>query len=464
MPEDSTRRLYVGVDVGGTNIQASLVEEAGNVLAREKRPTPREGGPDEALDAIEGAVRELLDDAGIPAAGSGDAGDLTAIGVAVAGVVDPKKGRVVVTPNMNLSGARVVKELRDRFGVRIALGNDTNLGTLGEVWLGAARGASSAFGILLGTGIGGGFVVRKRLWRGYRDSAAEVGHIVMEMGGPECGCGNRGCFEALASRTAIERDIRAAVRAGEETALTDILDGDLSQIKSGALRDALAAEDEVVTRVLRRASEVLGHACLTVRHLVDPEVIVLGGGVIEACGEFVFPIVREIVEADRLPGSREGGEVRLSALGDDAVVLGAVALARIRAKRSPFSRRFAAVPDYPAVEGTSFGEVTVGGTTYDHDLLIRAGGEIKKRKKGPAKKRYGTSHKLGPKELSRTCRGGPEVLFVGTGQSAQVELTDEGRAYLERRGIEVEMHPTPEVGEAFNRCRRRKAALIHVTC
>ncbi len=459
MSDDPDRpHLYVGVDVGGTNIQACLLEEAGNVLAREKRPTPREGGPAEAIDAIEEAVRDVL------SGRKGAAGDVTAVGVAVAGVVDPKKGRVVVTPNMDLSGAHLVEELQDRLGVRVVLGNDTNLGTLGEAWLGAAQGASSAFGILVGTGIGGGFVVRRRLWRGYRESAAEIGHIVMEIGGPECGCGNRGCFEALASRTAIERDIRAAADAGEKTALTDLLDGDLSLIKSGSLRQALAAEDPLVTRVLRRAAEVLGYACLTVRHLVDPEVIVLGGGVIEACGEFIFPIVKDIVDADRLPGARQGGEVRLSALGDDAVVLGAIALARIRAKRSPFSRRFAAVPDYPAIEGTSFGEVTVGGTTYEHDVVVRAGGQVKRRKKGPAKKRYGTSHKIGPKELSRTCRGGPAILFIGTGQEAQVDLTEEGRAYLQRRGIEVALHPTPEVAGPFNACKRRKAALIHVTC
>jgi len=379
-------------------------------------------------------------------------------------VVDPRRGHVVVTPNMNLSGVDVVAPLEAALGVPVVLGNDCNLGTLGEVWLGAARGAQSAFGILVGTGIGGGFVQKTQLWRGHRESASEIGHVVMEIGGPECGCGNRGCLEALASRTAIERDIRQAVDEGRNTALSERLDGDLSRIRSGALRDALAAGDGLVTEVMSRASEVLGHACLTVRHLLDPEVIVLGGGVIEACGDFMFPIVRRIVEGDRLPGARQGAEVRVSALGDDAVAVGAVAMARLHVGRSPFKKRFERMPVYPEIGGVSFGQVTVGGEAYDRDVYIRVNGKVKKRRKGVAKRRYGTSHRIGPEELEKVCKGAPEVVFIGTGHSGQAELTSEGETFLSQRSIACEAMPTAQAAEAYNRCERRKAALIHVTC
>jgi len=451
-------RLYVGVDVGGTKIQASLVSEAGAVLGRRRCPTPRKGGPAEAMNAIEQTVRELLAEKGL----EGD--DLSAIGIAVPGVVDAARGLVVVTHNMNLTGAEPAPRLQAAFGTEVVLGNDSDLGTLGETWLGAARGASSAFGIFVGTGIGGGFVCNRKIWRGYRGAASEIGHVVMEIGGPLCGCGNRGCLEAIASRSAVERDIRQAVKDGKKTALTDILGGDLRVIRSGSLKEALARGDKLVRKIVGRAAEVLGYACLTVRHLVDPEVIVLGGGVIEACSDFVFPIVREVVASDRLPGARKGGEVLLSALGDDAVVLGAVALARMHAGRSPFKGRIPAQPVYPRITATAFGQVAVEGKTYPYDIVIRACGKIKKRKKGVARKAYGTSHKVGPKELAKVCRGGPQVLFIGTGQSGKVRLSPEGEQFLRRRAIECHARPTPEVIEAYNASNKRKAALIHVTC
>jgi glucokinase len=449
MPAKS--RLYIGVDVGGTKILAALAEESGMLLARERRRTPRGRTRGPVLEAVEEAITAVLEQA------KSRRGRVRAIGVAVPGVVDPDRGCVVVTPNMGLSGARVVARLEKRLGIPTALGNDCNLGTLGEKWLGAARGASSAFGMLVGTGIGGGFVQKNRLWRGYRESASEVGHMVMQVGGPVCGCGNRGCLEALASRTAIERDLRRAVRAGEKTVLVKLLKENLRQIRSGALKEALRRRDALVRRVLRRAAEVLGLACVSIRHLLDPEVIVLGGGVMEACGEFLLPIITRMVEADRLPGARPGGGVVLSPLGDDAVVLGAVALARRRAGRSPFAKRFASSDAYPPVRWAGPGRLRVGGKTYRHDVIIRANGKVKNRK-APGQGRF----VVRPDDLARACRGGPDVLFIGTGRRDGTPLDKKARAFLDRRAIACEVLPTPKAAHAYNRSPRRKAALLHV--
>lgn len=325
--------LYLGVDVGGTKVLAAVVTEAGKVVARQKCRTPRGGGAGDVLAAIESALRDALASAGNSSA------DVCAVGVAVPGVVDPKKGRVVLAPNMDFDQVDVGKELQKRLGQRVVVGNDSNLGALGERWLGAGRGARSVFAMLWGTGIGGGFVRKRKLWRGARESAGEVGHIIMQIGGPECGCGNRGCFEALASRTAIERDIRAALRGGRESVVTELIGDDAGPIRSGVLARALEAEDAVVTEIMHRAAETVGYVCLTVRHLIDPEVIILGGGVVEACGDFVMPIVQGIVEKDQLPGARKGGRVLPSALGDDAVLLGAVALAQRAVGRNPLKKK-----------------------------------------------------------------------------------------------------------------------------
>ncbi len=329
MAKKAREKLYLGVDVGGTKILAALVRPCGEILARERCDTPSKAAPRESLKAILAAMEGALAEGGV------NHDDLAAAGLGIPGVVDPDRGRVVVTPNMNLTGVAIRAAVRRSFRLPVAVGNDVNLGTLGERWLGAARGAASVVGIFVGTGIGGGVIVDGRLVRGAREAAGEIGHIVMLPGGPRCGCGNRGCLEAVASRSAIERELRKAIAAGRRTVLRESLPKGRGPIKSKALRRALRAKDPLVCDVMRRAAEFLGYACLTVRHLVDPDVIVLGGGVIEACGDFVLPIVQKIVASDALPGARRGGEVVQSKLGDDAVALGAVAIAQELIGESP---------------------------------------------------------------------------------------------------------------------------------
>ena len=120
--------------------------------------------------------------------------------------------------------------------------------------------------------------------------------------------------------------------------------------------------------------------------------------------------------------------------------------------------------DYPTITGTAFGSITVGDETYDKDIYILADGQVKKRKKKLAKAVYGTSHQIGPDELERVCRGGPEMVFIGTGQQGVTELTPEGKRYLEKRRIDYAALPTPDMLVSYNKCDQRKAALIHVTC
>ncbi len=452
------RRLYLGVDVGGTKVQSSLVRESGEIIGREKCPTPRQGGPERVVAAVEKCMDDMVRKGGI------SPNDLTAIGIAVPGVVDTDRGIVVVAPNIQLTGVALGSLLEARFKAPIAIGNDGNLGALGETWLGSARKAQSALYICVGTGIGSGLVHRGKLWRGDRDSAGEIGHMIMHLGGPKCGCGNHGCFEALASRTAIERDIRQSIAAGHASVLTELAGGDLSVIRSGMIRKALEVEDELVTGVVRRAAEVLGYACVNVRHLIDPEAIVLGGGVIEACSDFIMPIVENIVGLDPLPGACEGGRVLLSALGDDAVILGAVAAARKLVGRSPFKKRFFVKPKYPEITRIGFGEITVGKQTYSRDIYISVGGKVKKRDEHIAKELYGSAHVVGSKELKKVCKGGPEVLLIGAGKASQVELTEDARRFLTQRSIKCEIQPTVKAVESYNRSKLRKAALIHVTC
>jgi len=226
----------------------------------------------------------------------------------------------------------------------------------------------------------------------------------------------------------------------------------------------LKAADPLVTGILHRAAETLGYACLTVRHLVDPEVIVLGGGLIEACSEFMMPILENIVGSDRLPGARDGGHVLLSALGDDAVVLGAVALARRQVGRSPFKKRYRVEPTYPEIARFSFGQIVVGKKAYDHDIYIPVSGKVKSRDKDLAKLGGENLRTIGPKELEEVCRGGPEVLFVGCARPNEVVLTEQGQRYLSQRSIRCEILSAAQLVDVYNKSKARKAALIHVNC
>jgi len=456
--KEPRRKLFLGVDVGGTKIMVALVKPSGAIIGRKRVPTPREGTAADTLATIIRAMKEVLAEEGVGPK------ELGAIGMAIPGVVDPDKGLVVVTPNMNLTGLRVGPRVEKRLGVPVVLGNDVNLGTLGEKWLGAARSARDVVGIFPGTGIGGGIIVDGKLVRGAREAAGEIGHIIMAIGGPLCGCGNRGCLEALASRSAIERDIRDAVAVGRKTILTKLTDGDLSIIKSAMLRRALEKKDKLVTGILRKAAETLGYACITVRHVLDPELIVLGGGLMEACGDFILPIVEAVLASDPYPGARPSGGVVQSALGDDAVVLGGVALAQERIGMDPFAAAAGSGDDYPTLSEAEPGQIIVGDKAWDTDVTIRADGEIKKRKKAEVKAKYGTSHQIGAEELEKVCKGGPEVLIIGTGYDGHAELTSDGEKFLRRRRIAFEALPTPKAIAAYNVARGRKAALIHVTC
>lgn len=444
--------VYLGVDLGGTKILASLVRESGMVLGRERRTTPRDCKTKSVLDAITDAAAGVLERQGMAAKA------LAGVGIVVAGVVDPDAGLVVHTPNMSLSGLKMAAPLEKHFGVPVALGNDTNCATLGEAWLGSARGAASAIGVYVGTGIGGGYVCDGELWRGSREAALEVGHIVAEIDGPVCGCGNKGCLEALASRTAMERQVRQAVENGTETALTDILDGDLTMVRSGAIRKAIDAGDKLMTEVLRRASRVIGHGLLTLRHVLDPEVIVIGGGVVEACGDFMYPIVREVLDGDGLSGAREGGDVLISSLGDDAGILGAVALARQRAGRDPFEQDYYAPCEYAQVSRLDDGCFAVGDTEFSKDVFVDVNGVAQKRKRSTAKAAHGCSAVIGPAELARLCNGGPEVLIVG----GPAELPAEGQEYLRRRAIKWRSASAGKAADLYNNTPERKAGVFLV--
>jgi len=253
---------------------------------------------------------------------------IAGIGLGVPGIVDPQKGKILITPNTNLSGFALGPALKNKFKLNVAIGNDVNLGVLGEKWLGAGKKAKNLIGIFPGTGVGGGIIANGQLLIGAHGAAAELGHIIMDRNGPLCTCGNQGCLEAMTGRWAIERDIRQAVKNKHKTIITKLSSGKLDVIKSRMLREALDKKDPLIIQIMTKVSKTLGLACVSIRHLFDPEIIIFGGGVIEACGDFMLPIIKKTTEKDPLFSKIPKCKIVESQLGDDAVLLGAVALVR----------------------------------------------------------------------------------------------------------------------------------------
>ncbi len=313
------KSYYIGIDIGGTKISAGLITPKGKVKERVKIPAPKDPTSSRMVYCLLQLVNTLLKEAKVPRR------QIKGIGVGVPGLVNHATGTVLNTPNLGLVRSPLAALLRNRLKIPVKIGNDANVGTVAERLFGAARGCREVVGIFCGTGVGGGIVTSGTLMLGAHGAAAEIGHIPLEREGPKCSCGNKGCLEAFAGRWAIERRIRKAMQEGRASAIEKI-SGRGRPIKSKALKQALEKHDPLVTEVMHDAARAIAAGCVSLRHILDPEVIVLGGGVMEACGKYMLPWISAEVEKD--PFFNRFGKCRivLAELEDDAVMLGAAAM------------------------------------------------------------------------------------------------------------------------------------------
>lgn len=328
MTKEAAEKPVVGVDLGGTKVLAGVVDRDYKVLQTAKKPTRGEMGVDAVVERIAKTVREATRLAGLQLT------DLGGVCSGAPGALNPEDGIVRFAPNIegweNVPFARLLSE--ELGGVPVFIENDANLGSLGELTLGAARGVQNMVGIFVGTGIGGGIVLDGKVWHGSHKTAGELGHMVVLADGPVCGCGSRGCLESVASRTAIERDIRLGLRVGRKSMIPELLERDeKDRITSGVLAEAYAAHDPLVREVIDRSLHYLAVFVGAVINFIDPEMIVIGGGVAEALGEAYVEPVRETAFQYAM-NRRDARNVKivLAELGDHAALLGAAVYARQR--------------------------------------------------------------------------------------------------------------------------------------
>jgi glucokinase len=328
MAENSSKGEYVvGVDLGGTKILAGVFKRSFECIGSSKLSTKSQRGVDAVVERIARCVQDAVDEADLSLK------QVAGVGIGAPGAVDFADGKVIFAPNMEgWKDVSLKKDLEKALGVPVFVENDGNIAALG-VHVAELKGkARSLIGIFVGTGIGGGLIVNGDLYSGFNHTAGEIGHMVLDLNGPKCGCGNKGCFEALASRTAIFQQIKAGIKDGEKTLLTEMLGNDLADLRSGDLRKAIRRGDKFVDKVIEGAAEYIGIGIANLVNVLSPEVVVLGGGVIEALADEMMSVIVETAQDYAMPGTMKGVEIIASKLGDSAGITGAAVLAHRETK------------------------------------------------------------------------------------------------------------------------------------
>ena len=317
---------YVGVDLGGTKILAGVFSHNLKCAGCAKISTKAQRGPDAIIERMARCVRDAVDECDL------ELKKIKGIGVGAPGPVDPESGEVVVAPNLSWEDVPLKKELEKLLDVPVFVENDCTVCTLGVYEAELQSKPQTLVGIFIGTGIGAGLILNGKPYAGFNRTAGEIGHMILEVAGPKCSCGNRGCFEALASRQAIFRKIQTAVKDGQKTILTDMLGDELTDMRSGDLRKALRRGDKLVERVIEESAEYIGIGVANVINLLNPEMVVLGGGIIDALEDDMMAIIVETAKDYALAGTAKGIEIIPTKIGDDAGIVGGAVLARRETK------------------------------------------------------------------------------------------------------------------------------------
>lgn len=305
---------WIGVDIGGTKILGALFDDKGNKIKTEKKSSKSSKGKEKVIDQLKKVLDTLLE----------DSKDVKGIGIGVPGVI--KEGKITFTPNMPLNEFNLIDFVKEEYKIDCIVENDANASMYGEWKFGAAKGAKNAVGYFVGTGIGGGLILNNSLYRGSYNFAAEIGHMNVYPQGPLCGCNLRGCLESLSSKVAIQREITRKRERGEKTVIKK---SDLKNIvKSSTLKTAYDEGDKVVRSILNDVAFYLGINAGSIINLLNPDVILYGGGIMEALGEELLPIIIETAKQYSIPHIFDTCEFKLSKLKDDACLYGAFSLIR----------------------------------------------------------------------------------------------------------------------------------------
>jgi glucokinase len=307
------------LDVGGTKVLGAIFNENDEIIFRlKKRSTSKGSGSADVEQVIVDVVEEMIEQAGI------DRNEIHAIASCAPGVIDQDRGVVLFTPNLPWRDYDIRAAMMQRFGVPFFVGNDVNLGVLGEHEYGAAKGYNNVVGFFVGTGMGGGLILNGELFTGNQFKAAEYGHMILDPKGPKCNCGQRGCLEAYSSKMGMTNYIKKQIAKGRETMMEDAVSEGV--FRSKKLKKAVAAGDPVACEAVDRACHWLAVATGSMINTLSPDLVLYGGGVIEAMGNVFLEKVLAELDQYCMPTIRSTVEIKTAALGDDSILYGDLAL------------------------------------------------------------------------------------------------------------------------------------------
>ncbi len=308
---------YFGIDIGGTYIKGAIINEAGSIIAKDKIATESALGEDRIIDNLVTLSTALLKSANMSLS------DITALGMGVPGMIDTEDGAVVKSGNLGLRNFKIRKRVEERLSLPVRVSNDANLAALGEMRYGFGGKYKNVVFITLGTGVGSGIIIDGKLYEGNRGAGAELGHVVVKMGGEPCTCGRRGCIEAYASATALIRETKKAMQSHPDSKLWEL--GSLDAVDGKSAFD-YAPSDIYAREVVESYIEVLSSAITNIANLLRPEAIIIGGGV-SAQGDGLINPIKEYLAKEVFAGGENSPsvEILVAKLGNDAGCLGAAA-------------------------------------------------------------------------------------------------------------------------------------------
>lgn len=313
------KKYSVGIDLGGTKILIALIEkESGKVIHFVKKKTKKEKGAENIVRKMISGINELFEDSGI------DLEEISSIGIAAAGQIDREHGIILGAPNLDCYDLNLKEILEGEYNLPVCLANDVEAATLGEMKFGAGRGVDDLVCVFVGTGVGSCIVKNGKIIQGATGTAGEIGHIIVDLNGRQCNCGAHGCLEAYASRSAIEKRIEGALKKGRHSAILDYLEEGKS-ITSSMIRKSIEREDELVTHCVDEASAYLSGGLASIINFINPKLIILGGGLIEAVDYFYKKTIKD-AKLKCLPVPATKIEFKKTALGDFSGVIGAAYL------------------------------------------------------------------------------------------------------------------------------------------
>lgn len=317
--------FVAGVDLGGTNIEAALMDAAGQTCGWVTWPTDADKGPTHVMQRIIDLVQYVVAENGL------DKEALRGVGLGVPGLVNSKEGMSIFSPNLpDWRNIPIAVQVARGVGTPVIIDNDVRMSAWGEKLLGAGRGREDLICVTLGTGIGSGIFIQGEMFAGRNESAGEIGHMTVEKDGPRCNCGNHGCLELYASGRGIARRAREAMGATDtDTSLIwKLAEGDLTQITAATVYTAATKGDEVALRLVEETALYLGIGLANAANILNPQCIVLGGGVMRM-GDLLLEPTRRVVRMRAMPFNRET-EIVVAELGERAGAIGAAVAAKNR--------------------------------------------------------------------------------------------------------------------------------------